>query len=583
MRLLYCDDIKAMNFILYSAVNEDSIADSLGLPEYSYYFVLKQLRPILEELGEVILVDKPEQEVDPIFNQCTANGQPCVFISFSPPHKTLVELDCPTVSVFAWEFDNIPFESWDEDLRNDWRYVFKRHGRAISLSSHTAEVVKSAMGEDFNIESVPVPVWDLFAHAPRAGAEAGRQQRLSFHGNILDSHRYDISPERIQPHEPLAQFHFPSWDGRALRMGYTIVDDYNSYLGGFYPAETWGAWSKNEQPWVLVPCKLQGRVKIAIDCAGFGPNAGKEIRVVIGDEEKSMALGAGFSVTELEFQLKKPELLIQFLDLDITSVPEGKDFRSLALGLRSITIRARIGEPGVVPVKSLLSDPRVLNVDGIVYTSVFNPVDDRKNWTDIVSAFCYAFAAREDVTLILKMTQRSLTSFLGRLHYLLQSLSPFKCRVIALHGFLEDDEYQRLVAMTTYYVGASGGEGLCLPMMEYMSAGKPAVSTGNTAMEDYIDSQSAFVVESNVEPGFWPHDPRKRLRTLRHRVDWYSLVAALKESYQVALSNPEKYQLMSACAQENLHNFASRRVVKAKLQAFFAEDMAAGLTGGSNV
>ena len=576
------EQMTSMQFILYSAVNEGSIADQLGLPEYSYYFVLKELRPILEELGEVILVDKPEQEVDPIFHQCRANGQPCVFISFSPPHKTLVDLDCPTVSIFAWEFDNIPYESWDDDPRNDWRYVFKQHGRSISLSSHTAKVVKSAMGEDFNIESVPVPVWDVFAHSPGATAGAGRQPHLSFHGNIIDSRRYDISPERIQPHEPLAQFLFPNWDGQALRMGYTIVDDYNSYLGGFYPAETWGAWSKNEQPWVLVPCKLQGKVRIAIDCVGFGPNAGKEIRVAIGDEQTPMVLGAGFSVTELEFKLEKPELLIQFLGLDIAQVPGSKDFRTLGLGLRSITIQARVGETDAAPVVSQSLRHRVLDVDGIVYTSVFNPVDDRKNWTEIVSAFCYAFGDVEGATLILKMTQKSLTSFLGRLHYLLQLLSPFKCRVVALHGFLEDCEYQQLVAMTTYYVGASGGEGLCLPMMEYMSAGKPAISTCNTAMEDYIDSQSAFVVESSVEPGIWPHDPRKRLRTLRHRIDWFSLVTALKESYQVARLSPEKYRSMSGCAEGNLHDFASRQVVKAKLQEFFAEDMAARLTVGSD-
>ena len=559
-----------MKYILYSAVNKGSIEGQLGLPEYSYYFVLKEFRPILEELGEVVLVDQPDHQVDPIYHQCQANGQSCIFISFSPPHKTLVDLDCPTVSVFAWEFDNIPYESWDGDPRNDWRYVFARHRRCISLSSHTAQVVKSAMGENFHVEAVPVPVWDLFASSPRAGAWVDRQ-RLSFQGNLIDSSLYDISPEGIEPSDALRQFQFPEWDGQALTMNFTLSDDYNSYLGGFYPAEAWGAWSKDENAWVLVPCRLRGKLRVAINCVGFGPNAGREIRVTIGDQQKSMVLGGDFSVNELEFQLEKPELLIRFLDLDITPVPGSSDMRSLALGLKSITVSGNVGESDSAPSGNESGISKMLDVEGIVYTSVFNPVDDRKNWTEIVSAFCYAFRDVEDATLVLKMTQRSLTSFLGRLHYLLQLLSPFKCRVVALHGFLDDGEYQQLVAMSSYYVGASGGEGLCLPMMEFMSAAKPAISTHNTAMEDYIDAQSAFIVKSNVEPGFWPHDPRKRLRTLRHRIDWYSLVMAFEESYQVALSSPEKYRSMAESARENLRKFASREVVISKLKTFFDE------------
>ena len=42
-----------MNFILYSDVNDHSISQSLGRPEYSYYFVLKAYRPVLESLGPV--------------------------------------------------------------------------------------------------------------------------------------------------------------------------------------------------------------------------------------------------------------------------------------------------------------------------------------------------------------------------------------------------------------------------------------------------------------------------------------------------------------------------------------------------
>ena len=56
-----------MNFILYSHIGQGRIDSSLGLPEYSYYFVLKEFRRALEQIGTVILVTDPLAEADAIF------------------------------------------------------------------------------------------------------------------------------------------------------------------------------------------------------------------------------------------------------------------------------------------------------------------------------------------------------------------------------------------------------------------------------------------------------------------------------------------------------------------------------------
>jgi hypothetical protein len=55
-----------------------------------------------------------------------ARGEPCVFLSFSPPHRTPVHLACPTLPVFAWEFSTIPNEPFAGEPRNDWRTVLAR-------------------------------------------------------------------------------------------------------------------------------------------------------------------------------------------------------------------------------------------------------------------------------------------------------------------------------------------------------------------------------------------------------------------------------------------------------------------------
>ena len=50
-----------------------------------------------------------------------------------------------------------------------------------------------------------------------------------------------------------------------------------------------------------------------------------------------------------------------------------------------------------------------------------------------------------------------------------------------------------------------------MPLMEFMSAGRPVIAPRHTAMADYIDESSAFIVASSPEHNVWPDDPRHHL------------------------------------------------------------------------
>ncbi len=73
-----------MLIIIYSETNQSNILENLGKPEYSYYFVLKEFRPVLERLGRVVEVTRPDDEIDQLYADCLARGEDCVFLSFSP-------------------------------------------------------------------------------------------------------------------------------------------------------------------------------------------------------------------------------------------------------------------------------------------------------------------------------------------------------------------------------------------------------------------------------------------------------------------------------------------------------------------
>jgi len=85
-----------------------------------------------------------------------------------------------------------------------------------------------------------------------------------------------------------------------------------------------------------------------------------------------------------------------------------------------------------------------------------------------------------------------------------------------------------------------------------------------------MDEQVGFVVNSWEDGTAWCHDPRLAYRTLRHQIDWSSLVRAYQAAYQCAKSDPVRYQQMSAAAIERMRGHCSQEVAIERLQEFFA-------------
>lgn len=164
---------------------------------------------------------------------------------------------------------------------------------------------------------------------------------------------------------------------------------------------------------------------------------------------------------------------------------------------------------------------------------------------------------------------------------LLAQLTPFACRVVVMHGYLDDAQYARLYQAASFYVNASRCEGLCLPLMEFMSSGKPVIAPDHTAMKDYIDDSVAFVVKSSQELTIWPQDTRIIYRTLRHRPDWGSLKNAYENSYRMAKAQPQEYQRMSAAAVARMQQYCAFAPVRKRLAEFFA--LTAGPTDAAPV
>lgn len=583
-----------MKFILHAAVDEASIERNLGRSEYSYFFVMKAFRPALERIGTVVVVRDPATEVDPIYEQAVADGEPCLHLAFAPPHKAPVDLKCPTVAVVAWEFSNIPDEIWGDEPRNDWRYVLARHGRCIVLSNYTAAAIRTAMGADFPVAAIVAPVTneDADVRGPRTSWIAPIE--LVVRGHVIDSRAdttrfipdeaeappesapvFEIEPtfeiEPSQEAEPPQVDLVPEAEPLQIAEAGPAVE---VAIDTSHPVEIFEAPAPppSHDP-LLPPRTLRYRFGVTKrHLLEWYREALKDlmprpVAVVIsrsgGLAERAVYrwLGKGWRLPE---QIEPPIVEVAVVPVVIEVVPEPEP--------------EPVPEPEPPPSPPQpLPDPLPpafgVTLAGVVYTSVFNPKDGRKNWIDLVTGFCWAFRDVDDAVLVLKMIQNDADTYQGTLAVLLDRLAPFKCRVVTIQSFLADADFQKLIGATSYYVNGSNCEGLCLPLMEFMAAGCPVIAPVHTAMADYVDDQVGFTLAASLEHNVWPHDSRDLFRTLRYRINWASLLTAYRESYRVAKTVPERYVELGLAAAERMRRVASVEAVEGKLRSFLAHDM----------
>lgn len=207
-------------------------------------------------------------------------------------------------------------------------------------------------------------------------------------------------------------------------------------------------------------------------------------------------------------------------------------------------------------------------VDGVVFTAVLAPKDGRKSWPDILTAFIAAFGETPDATLVIKMIGTDPGLWWWEAHELLGKERPFACRIVILHGYLDEQHYNALIAASHWIVNASKAEGQCLPLLEFMSAGRPAIAPRHTAMADYITADNALILATSEEYCGWPHDPVNEMTTIRHRVDWSALQACYRDAYALTRDDPEGYARRGAAARETMRGYCSDAVVAARLDAF---------------
>ncbi|GAD62849.1 glycosyltransferase family protein [Aquipseudomonas alcaligenes] len=506
-----------MKILAYSTVNAETIGSSLGLPDYSYYFVLRDFLPVLQELAEVVVV-RDLAEVPSLHDACAAAGDECVLLSFTPPHKAPADLPCQVIPVFAWEFYSIPNERWQGDDRHNWSAMLARLGMAITHSELIVRCVRAELGEDYPIFSMPSPVWDKFAAFRSDRREIPEKVVIKVaQGVIADSWDKALSPY-ISGQEAIA----------------CVVQAIREHESALH---------RQQKPQVAVPVYRTDSA-----AAVSWRHLRKGLKQVVRAAWR--ALGRRRSVAIEGLELRASERV---------KLEPGNPVEPPHPGAQGLAPKMPTWTPGEC----------ILELSGVVFTALFNPYDGRKNWADMLTAFCSAFRYTEDATLVFKLGHREYESAMHDMLIWLARMPKFKCRVVLLQGYLEGEEFDSLIQASAFAVNASHGEGQCLPLMEFLSCGKPAVAPRHSAMLDYMDEDVGFVVSSWEDGTAWSHDPRLAYRTLRHQINWDSLRSAYVAAYDCYRKSPDEYRRLSENAIQRMRSHCSIEVTRERLEAMF--------------
>ncbi len=474
--------VRPIKFLVATTGCARDIRGTLGKANYSYFFAVKALIPVLERFGHWELVDFPESRLPYLAARAEAEGFRPIHLSVNPPHDAYVTTALPTILLPFWEFPDIPSRDFGHDTRANWQRICNAVDLILAPCAFTADALRDA-GVRRPIAMVPVPL------AP-------------------------------------AYFDLPDWNPNAS----------HSFL---YHHESWGGppTSEAERPSNPKPTH-----------APTPPRRPAPLRL------------ARFAYHKV--RLGYHRYFRRWLSHEAIERVARVKTAAKATVLRRSQAAAGRAEPPRVPVAPL-------TLKGLVYTSIFNASDNRKNQEDMLTAFLIAFRDRPDVTLVLKLNTHPAKEVIefNVLRDFHRGLGiDHQCRVVVVADFLDEAGMLDLLAASTFYVNTSRAEGACMPLQQAMAAGRPALAPTHTSMADYMDDSVGFPLRSHAEPAFWPHDPERRFETSWHRMIWSDIRDQFLDSASTVDHDLPRYRALAEAARRRINDYSSQAVSARELE-----------------
>jgi len=175
---------------------------------------------------------------------------------------------------------------------------------------------------------------------------------------------------------------------------------------------------------------------------------------------------------------------------------------------------------------------------------------ERKNLKALIKAFHMEFGLKEPVTLLIKTSKvemPELEAYCATIKRGLKTRNQYKTEVI-ISGMMDKQDYISVLSQVNCFVMPSRGEAFCIPALEAMALGIPAIYTDGIGMDYCVGTP----VEARLEPCFGALDTLPNLDTsdtMWREINIVKLCEAMREMYNNFQSDGQ--ELRASCVSKS--------------------------------
>ncbi len=224
---------------------------------------------------------------------------------------------------------------------------------------------------------------------------------------------------------------------------------------------------------------------------------------------------------------------------EVRYMPWGRSISASWLALKRLDFRLALYY--LVRRKSVHYYPRQLLLDGVVYTTLIAAERDFDSWKQMIADFSTALSDKADATLVVKLFGRVNKGVVKKAVRMIKRQT-VQCRIVLISEHLPQEEYEKLVQATSFYIPLEAQGKFGKPVLEFMSASKPLIASVNE-IKRYADTDQKILIDCSKN----------------------GLGTAFRESYTLYKEESDHYRQMAIAASQDMRAYCSLAVVEPML------------------